>query len=217
MEETQTHIFQYFIDFVHGVIIESFSIGFLLGLVLSFLGLAVLALLIFIRIKGRRVSGTVAGAVQVVRIKTKTRDGETREEEKKTLYPVYRYTKADGTEYQERGSEGGTMTKNYATGQNVNLLVVAADGYDDVYDADSYGALYMGVGLFAFGGGIMALSSSAYNALGASALTVSLVMIFLVIRGVFSLFGQGKIKKRAKPYSKKFAPGDLKPIEDFLE
>lgn len=178
-------------------------------------------LFVFTRLIGKKHAGKVVGAVEEVRTKTKTRDGKKVEETKVTLYPVYEYTLADGAIRHERGSEGGTMTYKYKTGQDVNLLIIEADGYDDVYDADSFGALVIGLVIMAAGGGIMVQVGSIYSALGMGVVSVAAAIGVMLFRAFAehrrtSRRAGGAAKKTRAPYKKTFDPNAVRPVEEFI-
>lgn len=203
------------IDFlVAGIFTEVFSIGFLIGLVLFVIGLGLLVLFLLSRIMGYRTQGTVVGAIMQTRTKTKVEDGKPVERVKKMLLPVYAYRAKDGSMRQMPGSEGGSMTTEYCTGQNVNLIVREDELYDDVYDADRYGALYLGLGFFTAGLALMVWFGSFAATLGISALTLTVALGARLYAGL----SNKPTKKNApqkKPYDKAFSPADLRPIEEF--
>ena len=207
--------FTYIEFFINSFAADMIGVGFIVGIVIFLVGILLIGLFSLSRLMGYRTPGVVVGAVERVRIKKRERDGEVEEEEKRSLYPVYEYTASDGNKRQMMGSEGGTMVHSYATGQSVQLIVREDDGYDDVYDADQYGALYLGFGLVATGLGIMAWVGSMASAFG---VTILACVIAGILRIGFGLLG-GKRKttepKERKPYNKAFDPADLKPVESF--
>ena len=209
-------------DIFNSIFSEAFAMGFLAGLVLFLLGLGLCGLVAFTRIRGRRVKGKIIGAVEEIRFKHKIRDGEEIKKEKRSLFPVYEYIRPDGTLFQERGSEGGTNTLKYKTGQDVNLLVIEAGGYDDVYDADDYGAAKLGLVLMAIGGFIMFQVGSVYSAMGMGGLALFGAVCFIMFRVVAEKLhsaGQkpGQPKKKREKYKKTFDRDAIKPVEVFVK
>ncbi len=210
------------ISFIQNMIAEALSFWFLFGLVLFLVGSAMIGLFLWTRIMGKSVTGTVIGAIQETRIKKKIRDGKEIEKIKKTLYPIYEYTRPDGTTHTERSSEGGSMTLKYETGQHVNLLILQNDLYDDVYDRNEMGALYLGLILSAIGGVLMVkIGDSLIHALGMSALSIAVMLIFKVGTALLAKEKPTKTKKKqetatpAKKHHKAFKLEDVLPIEDF--
>ncbi len=201
---------------------EAFALWFLVGLVLFLVGLLVLGLFILSRTLGVRTTGTVIGAVKHTRVKQKQRDGKQVQKTKTSLYPVYEYRAQDGSIRQMRSSEGGSMTLKYSTGQTVNLIVREDKGYDDVYDADELGALYVGLGIAAVGVVLMTWVGSFVSAVGMSGMSLTLAITGLLVSGAIKKFtatsksgaAPASDKKRA-PYSKAFDAADLHPIEHF--
>lgn len=205
---------QTFLTIIQTIFSEAFAMGFLVGLVLFIVGFLLCGLYLFTRIIGKRVSGKVIGAVMEKRTKIKTVDGEKKEKIKETLYPVYEYIRPDGSTHQERGSEGGTSTYKYVTGQNVNLIVSQADGYDDVYDANNHGALILGLIIAAVGMGMMLHIGSIASAFGMGLMTMGGIIVIKLITG-FAGKDKKSPNKEKKKYSKAFNPEDVKPIESF--
>ena len=208
--------FSYIEMFINSFAADAIGIGFVVGLVIFLVGIALVVLFALSRFTGYRTTGTVVGAIERVRLKKRERDGEMVEEEKRSLYPVYEYTAADGSKRQMQGSEGGTMVHSYTTGQSVNLIVREDDGYDDVYDADSYGAFYLGLVFSAIGVGFMVWMGSMASAFG---VTILACLIAGALRIGFGLLTKKKNpadkKPKRKAYTKAFDPADLKPIENF--
>ena len=202
--------FDFFFD---ALFAEAFAVQFLVGVVVFLIGLAFVALFIASRLFGFRTTGTVVGAVEVLRTKRKRVDGEAVTKTKQSLYPVYEYQGSDGATKRMRGSEGGTMTHSYTTGQRVNLIVREDATYDDVYDADKRGALYIGLVMVALGVGLMIWIGSAASAFGVSLISA---MLILLLRIVAALATRDKKPARKKTlFSKDFDPADLKPVEHF--
>jgi len=205
---------QTFFTIIQTIFSEAFAISFLLGLVLFIVGFLLCGLYIFTRLIGKRVTGKVIGGVIEKRTKTKTVDGKTKEEIKETLYPVYEYIRPDGSTHQERGSEGGTSTHKYVTGQDVNLIISQADGYDDVYDANNHGAFIMGLIIASTGMGIMFQVGSMASAIGMGLMTMGGIIVVKLITTAAGKTKQSP-KKEKKKYSKAFNPEEVKPIESF--
>ena len=182
--------FDFFFD---ALFAEAFAVQFLVGVVVFLIGLAFVALFIASRLFGFRTTGTVVGAVEVLRTKRKRVDGEAVTKTKQSLYPVYEYQGSDGATKRMRGSEDAT--------------------YDDVYDADKRGALYIGLVMVALGVGLMIWIGSAASAFGVSLISA---MLILLLRIVAALATRDKKPARKKTlFSKDFDPADLKPVEHF--
>ena len=208
--------FSYIEMIIHSIAADAIGMGFIVGIVIFLVGLAFVVLFALSRFTGYRTTGTVVGAIERVRMKKRERDGEMVEEEKRSLYPVYEYTASDGAQRQMQGSEGGTMVHSYTTGQSVNLIVREDDGYDDVYDADSHGALYLGFAFVAVGVGIMAWMGSMASAFGVTVIVCLMAGILKIVVGLLTKKSDPtKEKKQRKPYTKSFDPSELKPIESF--
>lgn len=206
-----------FVEFIFdSVFSEVFAVSFLIGLVIFLLGFLFVGLFLVSRILGVRTTGTVVGAVNKTRTKTKEHNGERVEKIKSSLYPVYEYIASDGTQRQMRGSEGGSMTLKYETGQAVNLIVREDDEYDDVYDADQFGALYLGLGFLCFGAIMMAWVGDFAAAFGVGFTSILVFGLGYVSRGIIHMRDKPKQTemKRAK-YTKSFDPALLQPIEHF--
>jgi len=205
------------------IVVEIYALPFLLGLVLFVVGLLILGLFVLSRTLGYQTTGKVLGAIERTRIKKKERDGETIEKVKKSLIPVFEYTASDGKVRQMLSSEGGTSTLSYSTGQSVSLRVREDVGYDDVYDADSRGALYFGLIIGGIGLGLMGFIGSAVAALGVSVTLLALVAIALVVRALVDKFSGSTAdskpasSEQAAGAHKSYAPEDVKPIEYFKE
>ena len=204
------------IEFLATAVISEILAGpFLAGLVILLVGIAFTCLFIVSRFLGFRTEGVVVGAVEVVRRKEKDVNGEKVEKIKRSLYPVYEYTGSDGAARQMRGSEGGTMTLKYVTGQAVNLIVREDDGYDDVYDADEYGALYLGIGIMVFGVVLMTWIGSFAAAFGVSVVTLLLGIFGPVAYLLFRKEPMLKKNPSFQPYNKTVLAEDLMPVEHF--
>lgn len=195
---------------------DFFAIWFLVGAAIFLVGLLLVGLFTLSRLTGYRTAGRIIGAVNVIRSKTRERNGEIVQIEKKSLFPVYEYQASDGSVRQMRGSEGGTMVHGYTTGASVNLIVREDSGYDDVYDADQRGALYVGMGFVAAGVGMMIAVGSIASAFGVTLLACAVAVAIRMI-GALSAKQRKPIHQRRKrmPYSKSFEPDDLRPIESF--
>ncbi len=191
--------------------------SFIGAFVVFALGLVFIVFFTLSRNLGYRTTGTVAGAIESSRIKKKKNEnGEVEERVKKTLYPVYEYTGSDGATKQMPGSEGGTMTLKYSTGQTVNLIVREDERYDDVYDADSYGALYIGLIMSGLGIGLMIWVGSAASAFGVGLTTMLVIGLSRICYIAFQ--SRDKLQKTIaskSSYNKDFDPADLHPIEYF--
>ncbi|NKB35399.1 MAG: hypothetical protein GKR91_20050 [Pseudomonadales bacterium] len=195
---------------IQSIFAEAFAMTFLLGFVLFLVGVLLFGLFVLSRVLGERIQGKVAGAVIHKRVKTKTIDGERKEVIKETLYPVFEYQRSDGTLHKERASEGGTSTLKYKTGQDVNLILREDDGYD----ADNYGALYLGLIFLAIGLVFMVQVGSMASAFGMGILSLVLVIIARIAVAFQSKARRNK-KAEKKKYTKEFDLADLKPIEEF--
>ena len=204
----------YFETIIQAMFSEAFAFSFLLGALLFLVGIGFLLLFAISRFTGKRVPGTVVGAVMRRKIKIKKVDGQEKEKIKETLYPVFEYEKSDGTLHRERSSEGGSSTLKYVTGQTVNLIVREDDEYDDVYDADSLGALYAGLILAIIGLAVMAQVGSMASALGIGLFSLVLVTIVRISAALLHK-NNNKPNREKEKYSKAFDPEDLKPIEFF--
>ncbi|MEM7077355.1 MAG: DUF3592 domain-containing protein [Pseudomonadota bacterium] len=212
--ETVSAALQYLIDAVFS---EVFAVWFLVGLVIFLVGVGLIVLYTLSRMIGYRTQGHVIGAVEHTKIKRDKRDGEIVERVKKYLMPVFEYQTRDGVTRQMIGSEGGSNTTQYSTGQPVSLIVREDDGYDDVYDADQHGALYLGLGFTAIGGIIMTWVGSFASAFGVSLLT----MLALAVSKTISAFRNRSARRaphtsKHKGEDKSFTADELRPIEDFL-
>ncbi|MEM6999344.1 MAG: DUF3592 domain-containing protein [Pseudomonadota bacterium] len=193
---------------------EAFSMGFLVAFVVFALGCLLLVLFAATRCMGYRTVGVVLGAVQEIRIKQKSRDGEQVEKRKTSVFPVYEYRSQSGETRIMRGSEGGSFVAGYATGQHVELIVREARDYDDVYDAEQKGALFLGLAFAATGAGLMAWIGSLAASFG---LTITALLVLGIARIAISLAGhKNKLpKRRREPYGKKVCPEDIVPIEEL--
>lgn len=199
---------------IQAVFSEAFAFSFLLGAVLFLVGIGFCLLFIVSRLSGKRIPGTVVGAVLQRRVKTKTVDGKETQKIKETLYPVFEYQKSDGSLHRERASEGGSSTLKYQTGQAVNLIVREDDGYDDVYDAGAFGALYLGLAFSIIGLAIMIQVGSMASALGIGIFSLIVVIAIRVTNAVLNKKSPTDSTVQQK-YSKAFDPNELKPIEYF--
>lgn len=193
---------------------EAFSMGFLVAFVVFALGCLLLVLFTVTRCMGYRTVGVVLGAVQEIRIKQKNRDGEQVEKRKTSVFPVYEYRTQGGENRIMRGSEGGSFVTGYATGQHVELIVREDRDYDDVYDAEQKGALYLGLAFAATGAGLMTWIGSLAASFG---LTITALLVLGIGRIAISLAGhKNKLpKQRRAPYSKQVCAEDIVPIEEL--
>ncbi|MEM8767197.1 MAG: DUF3592 domain-containing protein [Pseudomonadota bacterium] len=200
---------------------ELSAMGFLFGLAIFAVGLLITVLFVASRVSGFRTTGTVLGAIEVSRLKIRDRDGERTRKITKSLFPVYEYQDSGGEVKQTAGSEGGTFTKRYRTGQAVNLIVREGDDRNDVYDADARTMLYLGLGCLTTGGLVMASVGSFAAAIGASVVSV---LIALLVRALIVFVEDLSNRKsgsklidtsRRASLDKSFTPDDLKPIEHF--
>ncbi len=197
---------------------EAFAFWFLLGLLIFLIGLGLCGLSVFVRVVGERRTGKIIGAVEELRIKIKTRDGKEVKEEKRTVYPVFEYKRPDGAICIERGSEGGSSTKKYTTGEKLNLIVIEADGYDDVYDADNYGAMMLGAILLAVGFAIMFQVGSISSAMGVGGFALAGALAFMLFR---AFAGRDRNKsprtdKKPRKYKKEWDRDAVRPVEEFF-
>lgn len=207
------------ISLVQNIFAEAFAFWFLVGFLLFSLGFTLLFLFILTRLLGYKTTGTVVGAILETRIKKKIRDGKEIEKIKKTLYPIYEYTREDGSTRLERGSEGGSMTHKYKTGQNVNLIIRQDQEYDDVYDQDEFGALYLGIILSLIGTALMVHMGSATSALGMSIFSLLGIIAFRLVAAFLDKqktpLHKTQTPKTNKKHHKEFDPAAIKPIEFF--
>lgn len=216
MPESSKDIFNLLFEFVTGLFAEVSIIFLLVGLVLFLVGLFVLVVMLYSRTAGQHVQGKVIGAIYKERIKQKEVKGELKTKIKKSLYPVYEYTLADGTTHRNKGSEGGDIVKKYKTGQQVDLLVCPRKNAHDVYDANSKGGWIIGLVLIAVGFGFMMLAGNIYTSLSVSTFTLVIVLLSLAIR---ALTGRKKRKKK-KPESaqeqNELDLSEVRPVEEVL-
>lgn len=209
-----------FIEFVvngiEAAIADFTAIWFVIGFVIFAVGLFILGVATHARLKGIRTQGKILGAVVKTRIKTKTRDGETFEETKRTPYLIYEYTRPDGSLHREISSEGGSFVKGRGTGEIVELLVCPARGYDDVYLANDKSSWVLGLCLCAVGLFLMGLmvSSHGFN----SVFWISVVGI--LVTGLYNMVRKLRLSpaqpKQERPPVKQFDLNDMVPVEDAV-
>ena len=205
----------YIIDMVEYAFAEATIFGFIIGLVFFLLGLFIIVATTHTILVGKRVPGKVVGAVKDVWIKEKNRDGKIVKKRRETLFAIFEYIRPDGLLHQEKASSGGSGVLKYKTGQEVNLIIVPSGKYDDVYDADDYSVIIIGIILLAIGFGIMLWAANAYASLGVGVLTlISVVGVF-----IFRIL-TGRKKKQKKhgesKHVKAFDPAEVRPIEEFV-
>jgi hypothetical protein len=218
VSETTRSIFEAFFDFVQGMFAETSILLFLAGLALFLGGLALIALSLYIRIKGYRVRGKLLGAIAKKR-NNKNKSGKT---VSGSFTPIFEYQRPDGSIQQTRASEGGSYVLKYKTGQLVNLVVYPHDGYDAVYDADKKTGIYIGIVILIIGALLMERGASLYASLSVSTLTLSLILLSIAAR-----FLTGRKKKRKSTVKNKLAEKarhythfnqeDVLPIEELVQ
>lgn len=101
------------------------------------LGALFFVLFLLTRLKGKKTAGKILGFIKRQRIKQKP-DGE---KIKTDLRLVFEYLTPAGELKVGTGSEWGNRYKKFSTGKSVNLLVVSAPNYEDLYLADDFGTL----------------------------------------------------------------------------
>lgn len=201
---------------LQSVLADFFAFSFLVGFVIFLIGLLLTGLYLLTRTLGRTCPGTVVGAIKEIRVKTKVRDGQQVEKRKETLYPVFEYARADGGLHWQRGSEGGSATLKYSTGQTVRLRVREDQEYDDVYDLDQRGALYLGVPLLGVGLVLMVQVGSVASAAGVGLLTLLAIALLRVASALTSGRRSGARSSRdSTPYNQSFDMDQVRPIEEF--
>lgn len=206
-------LLEYAIGYFQQAFAEVSIVLFTVGTLLLLLGIFTLVVTIYIRVVAYRISGTVVGAIKERSTKEKTRKGRTVQKTSDFYYAVFQYQRLDGALHQEKASEGGNHVLQYRTGQSVNLLVVPATGYDDVYDADQKTNYYLGGFLFLLGTVLMVKAANLYAALGISLPALLVAMLGLMLRT--------RRRKRipTKPAAKHFKtidPSAIRPIEEFV-
>ena len=208
------------IDLINGFFINFSAIWFIIGLIIFLGGLFFVGVSIYARIKGQRVTGKIIGAVHKKRIKKKIRDGKEVEKIKTENYLVYEYQKPDGTMHKELSSEGFQKNDNYQTGQEVNLLVCPAKGFDDVYDADSKSAIIFGIILMAIGGGLLGWTIVAYG-MKKSFWLLIVVMLGAGFLKFYEKISDGKDTMKGempeRPPVKQFTEEDIKTVEEVID
>lgn len=199
-------------------LITALSFWFVLGLLIFALGAFALGIMLLYCIKGRNVEGKLIGAVKQTRIKKKKRDGKIVEKVKEKIYPIFEYTRLDGSIYQEIGSSNiNPSTDKYQTGQSVNLRVMEHKHYDDLIDADKKTGLYVGLIMLTIGASLMSLMLTEFGLNITFWLNVSFILS-LGLYKLVSLFLSPRNKEEdPRPPIKRYAVEDIKPIEEFYE
>lgn len=213
--ESKTFL-EWFANAIETEIISTLSIWFVLGIILFCIGLFALTIHVLYQIKGRRLEGTLVGAVKKTRIKKKERDGKVIEKVKETIHPIYDYIRSNGSARLEIGSDSITSSEDLKTGQTVNLLVWEHKLYDDVVNADKKSALYVGLVLMGIGGFLMSIMLMAYG----FNITFWISVVLILIPGLYKLVTfllAGNKSYNTIPESKNFSEADIQPIEYFFK
>ena len=216
---------------------EGILVFLLAGMLGSLLGLFILIYSILQISRGPKVDGTVVGAVNGLIVRTVsedgTVDGELVEKSSEKLYPVFEYTKSDGTKQRVRCSQGGKQrVLKYKTGQSVRLVVQKGESGDEdtAIDIEDRSGIWIGlifalsgIPLIVIGGGDLLRAISSVGILAFLGIVASL------LRRVWRKVGVGEILKARrilKDDEKEGRPPkstrqvivyleDARPIEDF--
>ncbi len=200
---------------VEGYFNSQFSFWFVLGLILFLIGTFITFVVIYSRLTGHRINGTVVGGIHRTRIKKKIRDGEEVEKIKNDRYLVVDYTRPDGTNHRELSSDGIDKNIPYKTGDTIPLLVCLHKGYDDVYRADSKTPIIMALVFLGLGGWLMFPILQAVGMKKTFWLGVAIILIPAAFQ-LISFFSEGKGNTNERPKSKTFTDDEIKPLEDIL-
>ena len=220
MNDILKSIMEIGIELINGVFINFSAIWFLLGLVIFLMGAFFIGVSIYARAKGRPVKGKIIGAVHKTRIKQKIRDGKKVEKIKTESYFVYEYKKPDGSTHKELSSQGFQKNTSYKTGDEIDLLVCPAKGFDDVYDPNDKSPIILGLVFLAIGGALLGSTVGTYGMKKSFWVLIVLMIIpaFMKMHDKISDHkdaNRGK-EKSPRPPSKQFEEGDIKTVEDVI-
>ncbi len=195
----------------------SFQSGFMfvLGLVITVIGIFFLFVSLYARIKGHRITGTIIGAIHRTRIKTKIRDGEEVQKIKHDRYLVFEYIRPNGKLHKELSSDGMNKSAGYKTGDQIPLLICPHGAYDDVYDANNkmafiMAAIFLTSGVFLMYPILIAFGNTKMFWLGTVA---------ILAPGLYKLYtfiSDNKADQSSRPPVKQFNESEIKPVEDIL-
>jgi len=224
MDDILTTIISFITDSVQSFIAEYTIIFLLIGLALTAFGIFIICYQLTILMMGEKVDGTIIGAVRDVKVKIKDGKVTKKRLNSGTLFPVFEYTLADGSEHQDKGSAGGTHVYKYKTGQKIKLVVVTRENYNDVSELKSYAEYVIGAFLISLGAYIIyiyithfaALSFSTFIWLGA---IISLGLKFKdkLIKFLKEFKSNKENYSQASILKRSFDPDFVKPIEEFVE
>ena len=212
-QESITFYLELILEFAVGIFSETSIIFLIVGLIFLLLGSIIIALLLYIFIKGERVDGKVIGAVKEIRSKEKIRDNKKITEENESLFAIFEYIHPNGYKRQDKASSGGTSVLKYKTGQKVKLILCSGKTSCDVYDADDYSGFIVGGILFLIGSGITYGSASFYASLGLSGLALLGIVVSLLFKILENK--KNKSKYNCKPTEVKI--GEIRAIEEFVK
>ncbi|MGH1377500.1 MAG: hypothetical protein ACRBB3_01640 [Alphaproteobacteria bacterium] len=208
------------INLFEGLFINFTATSFLIGLILFIIGAIIFTIMLYAKVKGRVTTATIIGAIHRTRVKKKIRDGKEVEKVKHDNYLVFEYLDENGNKRKELSSDGLNKNKGYKTGQQIEVIVCPAKGFDDVYVANDPSKLKMATIFVILGFSMMAWTVSTHGMKNTFWLLIAITLITGIYKGYEVIFDNGKGVKGKNlplPPGKVFSDNEIVPVEDVIK